>query len=228
MFRTGLLSSCLVENGGFFDVDGDGRAEIQLHTLAMASTSWGKLNGPPPEHGYSVAPCCLTSHSRGQIRLRSANPFDKPILNANYLSDPRDLENLVRGVRIARRILQAPSLARFMNGELMPGPTVGNDQKSLEEYVRNNVQNAFHPGGTCAMGLGKDAVVDLQLRVHGVAGLRVADAPILVRGNTTAPTIMIAERAAAFINKSELPPAQITAKNTNHHQDNVSVSASTH
>lgn len=204
-FRTGILSSNLVENGGFFDLDGDGRPEIQIHTLAMASTSWGKLDGTLPEHGYSVAPCCLTSHSRGQVKLRSSDPSAAPILNANYLSAPADVENLIRGVRLARKILNAPSLSKYMDGELMPGPSVTDDQASLEEYVRNHAQNAFHPAGTCAMGVGEYAVVDLQLRVHGVSGLRVADAsvmPIIPRGNTTAPVVMIAERVVDFIRQA--------------------------
>lgn len=202
LFRSGILSSCLVETGGFMDLDGDGRPEIQIHTLAMASTAWGKLADGEPSHGYSVAPCCLTSHSRGQIRLRSGDPKDPPLINANFLSDPRDLQNLVNGVRMARRFLKAPSLAGFMDGELMPGADVGDDQAALEQYVRAHAQNAFHPAGTCAMGSGPEAVVDPQLRVRGVQGLRVADAsvmPTIIRGNTTAPTIMIAERAAAFI-----------------------------
>lgn len=208
LFRSGILSSCLVESGGFFDLDGDGRPEIQIHTLAMASTAWGKLIDEPPVHGYSVAPCCLTSYSRGQIRLRSNNPSDSPVINANYLSDPRDLQNIVNGVRIARRLLKAPSLARFVEAEIMPGSGVSDDQASLEHYVRNHAQNAFHPAGTCAMGIGSGAVVDLELKVRGVEGLRIADAsvmPVLTRGNTTAPVIMIAERAAVFIGQQSVP-----------------------
>ncbi|WJD60703.1 GMC family oxidoreductase [Pseudomonas kurunegalensis] len=208
--RSGLLSSNLVESGGFFDLDNDGRPEIQIHTLAMASTSWGKLEGTVdvsvPEHGYSVAPCCLTSHSRGTVRLRSANPSDAPILDARYLSDSRDVQNLIRGVRLARQILKAPAMARFMDSELMPGANVSDDDAALEQYVREHVQNAFHPAGTCAMGVDATSVVDLELRVRGVDGLRVADAsvmPELVRGNTTAPTSMIAERAVEFISRQE-------------------------
>ncbi|WP_175650259.1 GMC family oxidoreductase [Pseudomonas sp. Marseille-P9899] len=206
LFRSGILSSCLVETGGFMDLDGDGRPEIQIHTLAMASTAWGKLDDVEPAHGYSVAPCCLTSHSRGQVRLRSRDPLDPPLINANFLSDPRDVQNLVNGVRVARRFLKAPALARYMDGELMPGPSVGDDPVALEAYVRAHAQNAFHPAGTCAMGTGPDAVVDPQLKVHGIDGLRIADAsvmPVIIRGNTTAPTIMIAERAAAFISAQQ-------------------------
>ncbi|MCR8717710.1 GMC family oxidoreductase N-terminal domain-containing protein [Pseudomonas syringae] len=213
VFRSGILSSGLVETGGFFDLDGDGRPEIQVHTLAMASTAWGKLGSEPPVHGYSVAPCCLTSYSRGQIRLRSNDPSEGPIINANYLSDPRDLQNLVNGVRLTRKLLKAPSLARFVDGEILPGPEVGDDQASLEKYIRDHVQNAFHPAGTCAMGTGPDAVVDLELKVRGIEGLRIADAsvmPVLIRGNTTAPVIMIAERVAAFISQkpSTLAPSK--------------------
>ncbi|MEE1924726.1 GMC family oxidoreductase N-terminal domain-containing protein [Pseudomonas sp. 148P] len=212
LFRTGILSSCLVEAGGFMDLDGDGRPEIQIHTLAMASTAWGKLAGGEPAHGYSVAPCCLTSHSRGRIRLRSSNPQDPPLIDANFLSDARDVRNLMNGVRVARRFLRAPALARYIDGELMPGSAVGDDDAALEAYVRANAQNAFHPVGTCAMGSGADAVVDPQLRVRGIQGLRIADAsvmPVIVRGNTTAPTVMIAERASAFIRQ---PQAQASPR----------------
>ncbi|PRX92070.1 GMC family oxidoreductase [Paraburkholderia sp. BL25I1N1] len=202
--RKGVLSSNLVEAGGFLDLDGDGRPEIQIHTLAMASTSWGKLEDAKPVHGYSVAPCCLTSHSRGSIKLRSADPKIAPIILSNYLKDERDVANLMRGVRFARSILRAPTLARFIKCELLPGADIGDDDASLERYVREHVQMAFHPAGTCAMGTGPNAVVDTRLRVHGIRGLRVADAsvmPTLVRGNTTAPVVMIAERAAEFIHQ---------------------------
>jgi choline dehydrogenase-like flavoprotein len=202
LFRRGLLSSNQVEAGGFLDLDGDGRPEIQLHALAMASTSWGKLETGEQVHGYSVAPCCLTSYSRGTIRLRSADPAEPPIIAANYLKDDRDLRNLIRGVRFARQILKAPSFARHVKGEIMPGAQFGDDDASLERYVRNHVQMAFHPAGTCAMGNDARAVVNTRLKVYGIKGLRVADAsimPTLVRGNTTAPVVMIAERAAEFI-----------------------------
>lgn len=221
MFRSGILSSCLVEAGGFFDLDGDGRPEIQIHTLAMASTAWGQLGDEPPAHGYSVAPCSLTSYSRGKIRLRSSDPKDSPIIDANFLSDERDVENLVNGVRLARKFLKAPSLARFLDGELMPGPQVGDDQHSLRQYVRDHVQNAFHAAGTCAMGGDETSVVDLQLKVRGIEGLRIADAsvmPVLVRGNTTAPVIMIAERAAAFIHEEELSSASFQNSIVKGHQ----------
>ena len=207
LFRSGLLSSNLCEAGGFLDLDGDGRAEIQIHVLAAASTSWAVSKGMPPVHGLSVAPCLLTSHSRGRISLRSANPEDRPRLDANYLSHPVDLVNLMRGVRVARSFLRAPSLVPYIRGEILPGSAVGDDDAALEDYVRGHAQNAFHPAGTCAMGTGRDAVVDLELRVRGVEGLRVADAsvmPTLIRGNTTAPTVMIAERAADFLLKGHI------------------------
>ncbi|WP_095211664.1 GMC family oxidoreductase [Burkholderia sp. ABCPW 11] len=200
--RSGLLSSNLVEAGGFLDLDGDGRPEIQIHTLAMASTSWGKLAGADSVHGLSVAPCCLTSHSRGSIKLKSADPADAPVIVSNYLKDDRDVANLIRGVRFARTILKASPLAKYIKQEIMPGGDVGDDDAALERYVRDHVQMAFHPAGTCAMGTDENSVVDTRLRVHGIEGLRVADAsimPTLVRGNTTAPVVMIAERAAEFI-----------------------------
>lgn len=224
-FKKGLLSSNLVETGGFFDLDGDGRPEIQIHTLAMASTSWGKLeDAHVPVHGYSVAPCCLTSYSRGKVLLNSRNPEDTPIIDANYLSDSRDLQNLIRGVKFCREILKSPSLAPYIKSELMPGSEVSNTPEDLEQYVRSHVQNAFHPAGTCAMGIHPEAVVDLNLCVYGIKGLRVADAsimPTLVRGNTTAPVIMIAERVADFISKKNEITANKAIKNNNFIQSKI-------
>lgn len=120
----------------------------------------------------------------------------------NYLSAQADVDHLVKGIRIARKIMAAPALAKYLKQESLPGSDVGDSDEELGAYVRARVSTALHPAGTCAMGTGPDAVVDTQLRVHGLQGLRVADAsimPNIIRGNTAAPTVMIGERAAAFL-----------------------------
>lgn len=202
LFRTGVLTSNIVECGAFFDTDGDGRSEIQLNALAASSCGWG--DPIPQVHRFSLAPLCNTCHSRGQVLLRSANPEDMPVVHGNYLGAQEDVDNLVKGIRLARKIMAAPALARYLKEESLPGSSVSNSDEDLEAYVRARVSTALHPTGTCAMGTGPNAVVDPQLRVYGVQGLRVADAsimPNIIRGNTAAPTIMIAERAADFIHQ---------------------------
>lgn len=199
LFRTGPLASNVVEAGGFFDLDGDGRPDIQLNALAVSSAGWG--DKPPRDHRFSLAPLCLTCHSRGSVSLRSANPADTPVVHGNFLHE-KDVENLTNGIFLSRRIIAAPSLAPFMAGEVYPGPQVGNSRAEVTEYVKAMAKTALHPTSTCAMGPGQDSVVDLELRVRGVEGLRVVDGsvmPKVIRGNTTAPIIMIAEKAADMI-----------------------------
>jgi choline dehydrogenase-like flavoprotein len=138
------------------------------------------------------------------VKLRSSNPKDPALFNANSLSSPADLETLVRGVELAIRITEAPSLARIIKRRALPKPGVEKDPQALRDYVRSIAKTVFHPAGTSRMGAADDpmAVVGEDLRVRGVTGLRVADAsvmPTLVSGNTNAPSIMIGERAARFI-----------------------------
>lgn len=205
LFRTGVLTSNIVECGAFFDTDGDGRSEIQLNALAASSCGWG--DPIPQVHRFSLAPLCNTCHSRGSIRLRSSNPDDMPLVQGNYLGAQEEVDNLVKGIRLARKIMAAPALAEHLKQESLPGPAVSDSDEDLEAYVRARAGTALHPAGTCAMGVGPEAVVDPQLRVRGIKGLRVADAsvmPTIIRGNTAAPTIMIAERAAEFIRQQHL------------------------
>ncbi len=203
LFRTGLLTSNIVEAGGFFDLDGDGRPDVQFHVLPLLS---GDIDRAPlPGHGITLNPCYLECKSRGEVRLRNADPAAAPLFRANFLSHPDDVATLVRAVRLARRILKAPSLARFVEAELLPGENAPDDDTTLEAHVRRYAKTVYHPAGTCRMGSDLNAVVDPKLRVRGVDGLRIADAsimPKLVRGNTNAPTIMIAERAADFISRA--------------------------
>lgn len=203
-FRTGLLASNVVESGGYFDFDGDGRPEIQLNALAVSSAGWGD---PIPEgHRFSLAPLNLTCHSRGFVKLRSADPKDMPLVQTGFFHDI-DVNNLVNGLELSRRIVSAPSLAKYLREETLPGAKVGNDRAALTEYVMNHAKTALHPVATCAMGSDPSSVVDLDLKVRGVEGLRVVDGsviPIVPRGNTTAPIIMVAEKAADLIRGRKL------------------------
>ncbi|HUB95503.1 MAG TPA: GMC family oxidoreductase N-terminal domain-containing protein [Stellaceae bacterium] len=203
LFRSGLATSNVVECGGFFDLDGDGRPDVQMHILPMLRTEVGRT--APEAHGITVQPNTLASHSRGEVRLQSRDPAAPPLFRANYLSHPEDVATLVRGVRLARRIMRAPSLARIVSSEILPGEATPDEDQALEAHVRGFAKTVFHPAGTCRMGSDPGAVVDTRLRVRGIDGLRVADAsimPEITRGNTNAPTIMIAERAADFITQA--------------------------
>ncbi len=143
----------------------------------------------------------LRPHSRGRITLRSDDPFDPPVIDPQYLSDARDLETLVSGVTRAREIMRASALDPYRGDEFSPGDVVRTDD-GMAAYVREHASTIYHPVGTCKMGHDSLAVVDDRLRVHGLEGLRIVDASIMPRvtsGNTNAPTIAIAERAAELI-----------------------------
>jgi len=153
------------------------------------------------EAGMTVAICPVRPDSRGTIMAASADPFAKPVIKPNYLSDPNDQRVLNAGIKLTRDIFSKQPLAQHSVAELIPGPDATSDE-ALAEYCRNYCTTIYHPVGTCRMGQGPGAVVDERLRVHGIGGLRVADAsimPTLTTGNTNAPTIMIGEKAAVMI-----------------------------
>jgi choline dehydrogenase len=153
------------------------------------------------EPGLTIAPCQLRPESRGHIRIRSPDPAAHPAITANYLSNAFDQQVVMAGLRWGRSIAERPELARFIDHELMPGPSVQSDAELLA-YAREFGTTIYHPVGTCAMGRGGGAVVDPELRVHGLDRLRIVDAsimPRIVSGNTNAPTIMIAEKASDLI-----------------------------
>ena len=174
--------------------------DIQMHFMPVRGNPHGRgtMDG---RHGYQLHVCQLRPESRGTIRLKSADPLAAPAIDPNYLSAPEDVETLVRGVEMAREIGRQPGFAPYNDGEAWPGPEV-TDRAALLEKMRGWAETIYHPVGTCRMGVDERAVVDGQLRVNGVEGLRVIDAsvmPFLVSGNTNAPTIMIAEKAADII-----------------------------
>jgi choline dehydrogenase len=150
---------------------------------------------------YVIGVCPLQPHSRGTVRLGSRNPGIAPIVDPNYLSDDRDLRTMLEGIRIARRIGSEHALDDWCAEEMAPGPSVL-DEESLREYVRATTSSYYHPVGTCAIGRDERSVVDSELRVHGVDGLRVVDAsvmPSLPSNNTLATVYAIAERGAELV-----------------------------
>ncbi len=179
--------------------------DIQYHILPatidaakLAEQGVMELEQAP---GLTIAPCQVRPESRGWIRIKSADPAIYPSIQPNYLSDPLDREVVVAGLRWARKIASQPALQPYVRSELLPGDSAASDADLLD-FARNNGGTIYHPVGTCQMGHGPRAVVDPQLRVHGIEGLRVIDAsimPRLVSGNTNAPTIMIAEKASDMI-----------------------------
>ncbi len=200
LFKTGLLTSNVVESGGFVDTLGTGRPDVQFHVLPVLV---GDVDRPMPEvHGISIDPCFLRPKSRGRVQARSANAMDPAEFDGGFLSDQTDVDTLVRGLKLARRILRMPSLQKVVAEELYPSPEEHLPDAELEQFVRQYAKTVYHPVGTCRMGTDPMAVVDLRLKVHGVGRLRVCDAsvmPHITSGNTNAPTIMIAERAAEFM-----------------------------
>jgi len=153
-------------------------------------------------HAFTMGPVLITPKSRGWIKLRSSDPSAKPRILTNSLSEPEDVHALVTGMRKAREMAAAGPLAEATAREIFPGPEVGDSDEELAEDLRRRVELIYHPVGTCKMGAGDDAVVDAELRVRGIEGLRVADAsvmPVITGGNTNAPAIMIGERASDLI-----------------------------
>lgn len=209
----GPLASNGGEAGGFLRTR-DGLAAPDLQLLVCPPPPLGPDPGSPP--AVAVLVTAVAVGSRGEVRLRSADPETPPAIDPGYLTDPADLAILVAGLQRAREIAAQPPFAGRTRGELAPGPAV-RDEPQLRAWVRENVVTLHHPTSTCAMGGAETAVCDPQLRVRGVAGLRVADAsvlPTVPRGNTHAPTVAVAERAADLI-RGRVPSATPAPSGTN-------------
>jgi choline dehydrogenase len=198
--RRGPLTSNLAEAGLFTrSTDDLPEPDLQYHFLPVKF--WRQAEVDPDVDAFTAATVLVHVHSRGSVRLRSADPTWAPAIDAGYLTDERDLEALVTGMERARDIASVGPLAAVLAEEWSPGGTV-RGRAALKAKARETLESLYHPVGSCRMGTDGEAVVDSQLRVHGVAGLRVVDAsvmPTLIRGNTNAPTIMIAERASDLI-----------------------------
>jgi choline dehydrogenase len=159
------------------------------------------LPGPAIGEGYTLAVSLMLPGSRGSVRLASAEPGTPPLIDPNYYADPRDLHAFTAGLRAARDIGRAAALDPWRGEEVLPGPGV-DDDASLRAYLRRNLRTYAHTGGTCRIGTDEEAVVDTDLRVHGITGLRVADASVMPSApsaNTSATVYAIAERAAELI-----------------------------
>jgi choline dehydrogenase len=173
--------------------------DVQFHFQPLSVDSYD--TGLNKFSAFTLSVCQLRPASRGEVGLRSRDPNDVARIHGNYLQAAEDCEAMVRGVRLAQRIVEAPALASQVAGCWKPGPDVQTDAQVLQ-YVRDTGMTIFHPSGTCRMGTGDDAVVDDTLRVHGLSGLRVADCsimPTIVSGNTNAAALMIGEKAADLV-----------------------------
>ena len=203
--RTGMVASNIGEAGAFVKSrPGLAEPDLQLHFMPGLSSTHTHMKPKDLKHGYTCLAYPLRPKSRGHVRLKSADMRDAPLIDPRFLSAEGDMEDMVAAVRAVRRIYAQPALAQAGGRELLTadfGPGDGNDE-AIRAYVRAYADSAFHPVGTCKMGVDDMAVVDPELRVHGVEGLRVADAsimPTLIGGNTNAPSIMIGNKAADMI-----------------------------
>ena len=205
---TGPLTSNLAEAGAFARTSPDAPApDVQLHAIPAI------LSEDPPfglaDHGFSLGVCLLTPASAGEIYLTGPEPTAKPLIYHRYLEREEDMDRMQAGLELVMEIGGRPALSRYCSAaEQLPASASKDDMRA---FIRRHAQTLYHPVGTCAMGPDEDAVVDLELRVRGVDGLRVVDAsimPTVPRGNTNAPVIAVAERAADLIRGRQ--PAEAT------------------
>jgi len=199
--RRGLFTTNFAESGGFLKTDSAlSRPDIQLHfVIGLVDDHARKRHFAT---GYSLHTCVLRPHCRGTVGLRNADPLSAPRIDPKFLSDARDLDVLLSGVKLGRRIMDAPPFRILQPDELYTADT--RDDDGLRDEIKKRADTIYHPVGTCRMGAADDplAVVDPSLKVKGVDGLYVVDAsvmPTLIGGNTNAPTIMIAEKAADML-----------------------------
>ncbi|MEQ8604796.1 MAG: choline dehydrogenase [Marivibrio sp.] len=202
MFRAGPMAMAASLATGFLRTGPHAETpDIQFHVQPWSADSPGE--GVHPFSAFTVSVCQLRPESRGEIRLKSADPAQHPKLIPNYLATEADRRTLVEGVRIARKIARYEPLTHKISAEFRPDSSLDiDDYDGTLEWVRNHSTTIYHPTGTCKMGRDADAVVDARLRVHGIDGLRVADCsimPEIVSGNTNAPAIMIGEKASDMI-----------------------------
>jgi choline dehydrogenase len=198
--RSGPLSMAPSQLGAFAKSDpGQARANLQYHVQPLSLERFGEPLHDFPAFTASV--CNLRPHSRGRVDIASVDASVAPLIRPNYLSDERDLKVAADAIRLTRRIVAAPALASYRPEEYKPGPAYDSEE-DLQRAAGEIGTTIFHPVGTCAMGRGREAVVDARLCVHGIAGLRVVDAsimPSITSGNTCSPVLMIAEKAAQMI-----------------------------
>jgi choline dehydrogenase len=197
LFRRGMLTSNAAEAAAFIH-SRPGLPAPDLELIFAPGLFQNEGLTPASAHGFSIMAIALQPSSVGSLRLQSADPLAKPEIDPGYLSDPagNDLRVLAAGLELARRIVSMPALAKLAGHEITPGG------ETLQPHIRDTAQGLWHPVGTCRMGTDELAVVDHQLRVRGLDGLRVVDAsiiPRIPRGHTNLPTMIIAEKAADLI-----------------------------
>ncbi len=205
--KRGPFASNIGEAGGFFrSAPEEPAPDSQIHFGPCYFLEHGFRN-PKKGNGYSIGGKVLIPKSRGSVRLASASPSDSPAIDHNYLSDEDDLRKSILGYKVCQQIGMAKAFAPYRTGLFNPTRLL-EDDKEIEDHIRATAETLYHPVGTCKMGQDEMAVVDEQLRVRGIEKLRVVDAsimPTITRGNTNAPTIMIAEKAAEMILASDAP-----------------------
>ncbi len=206
--KTGPLTSSLAEGFAFVrSRPGLPAADLQFHFAPAYFVDHGRVTYDG--HASTIGPVLVSPKSRGRLWIESADPADPPKFLTSMLSESEDVEALVTGVEIARDIVAHEPLASLLGEELLPGPAI-EDREAIEDDLRQRVETLYHPVGTCRMGSDERAVVDPELRVNGIDGLRVADAsimPLIPGGNTNAPSIMIGEKAADLIGRAIPTPA---------------------
>jgi choline dehydrogenase-like flavoprotein len=209
--RSGMLTTNFAEAGGFIrSAPEETRPDLQLHFVIAKLADHGRKT--QFGHGWSCHVCVLRPKSRGSVGLSSPDPLAAPRIDPNFLGDRDDVTRMVRGVKLMRSILGQPALAQRSGKEQAHSAAAISDEQ-IEQYIRATGDTIYHPVGSCRMGLAATDPLDHELRVKGVSGLRVVDAsvmPQIVSGNTNAPTIMIAERAADLI-KAAARPATVTS-----------------
>jgi choline dehydrogenase len=220
LLRSGPAAGFPLEGGAFIRTSDDlDMPDVQMHFSAgnLLSLIRRPFASHDADHtrpdAFMCHVCQLRPESRGEIRLRSADPAAAPVIEPNYLSASRDRDVMRAGFKAMREVMHQPGLAALSGGEIWPEPGVRTDAE-IDEFIRQAAGTVYHPVGTCRMGSDDDAVVDEALRVRGVDGLRVVDAsvmPSLVGGNTHAPTVMIAEKAADLILGRPAPEPEIYA-----------------
>lgn len=210
--RTGPLAGNVFESVAFLRTDPSlKKPDVQF--VFQPARRLTNLKIPfPIGHGYAISPVALYPKARGTLRLASPDPSAAPLIDPKLLSEPGEIDSLVRAIKIARAVFASEAFAEYGGIEVAPGPEVQSDDE-IDAYIRATGYTVHHPVGTCRMGSDKDAVVDPELRFNGIKGLRIADAsvmPKIIGGNTNAPCVMIAERAADFIlGKKPLPAAEL-------------------
>jgi choline dehydrogenase len=200
--KKGLLNSAAAQVGLFArsGVNGN-RVDLQMQMRPFSMLGSGGMYKADKDPAITASCGLLHIYSKGRLTLKSNDFRDPPQMLANYLTDDRDIKPLVVGLKIIRNIFQTAPFSTHFNSELMPGPTCVSDA-DYESYIRDHSQTMYHPVGTCRMGPDELGVVDHRLRVKGVSGLRIVDAsamPQVPSGNTSAPVIMMAEKASKMI-----------------------------